>query len=56
MSTLLSSQGQGNTNQIWEFYSVPGFETRVVVKNTATKYVLYANGKYCSISDRLIKC
>ncbi|KAJ4258943.1 hypothetical protein NW762_008031 [Fusarium torreyae] len=32
-----------NSNQIWEFYSVPGFETRVVIKNSSgKKQVLYA--------------
>ncbi|KAI5459037.1 ricin B lectin domain-containing protein [Mariannaea sp. PMI_226] len=31
-----------NPNQIWEFYSVPGFETRVVVKNSGNKSVLYS--------------
>ncbi|KAM0425494.1 hypothetical protein ACHAPT_009283 [Fusarium lateritium] len=30
-------------NQTWEFYSVPGFETRVVIKSAHNKSVLYAN-------------
>ncbi|KAM0552417.1 hypothetical protein ACHAPJ_007977 [Fusarium lateritium] len=31
-----------NINQIWEFYSVPGFETRVVIKNSGKKQILFA--------------
>ncbi|KAM5353370.1 hypothetical protein ACJ41O_000020 [Fusarium nematophilum] len=33
-----------NPNQIWEIYSVPGFDTRVVIKNSGNKAVLYSTG------------
>ncbi|KAJ3549591.1 hypothetical protein NM208_g422 [Fusarium decemcellulare] len=33
---------KSNPNQIWEFYSVPGFETRVVIKSSTNQSVVYA--------------
>ncbi|KAH7195325.1 hypothetical protein DER44DRAFT_750944 [Fusarium oxysporum] len=31
-----------NLNQIWEFYAVPGFDTRVVIKSSETRHPLFA--------------
>ncbi|KAF5013398.1 hypothetical protein FDECE_586 [Fusarium decemcellulare] len=48
-----NNSNKTNPNQIWDFYSVPGFDTRVVVKNSGNKYVLFADG---SGSGRKVRC
>jgi hypothetical protein len=46
--TFLSSDGsyKWNSNQIWEIFTVPGSNTRVILKNAGNSFVLFSAGKY----------
>ncbi|KAF5230974.1 hypothetical protein FANTH_13588 [Fusarium anthophilum] len=41
-----------NANQIWEIFSVPGSNTRVVIKNAGNSFVLFSAGKYTIPQNR----
>ncbi|RBR09153.1 hypothetical protein FVER53590_26476 [Fusarium verticillioides] len=40
-----------NSNQIWEIFSVPGSNTRIIIKNAGNSFVLFSAGH-----GKTVKC